>query len=139
MDTNIALTNFFKWMRDQGKSPKTAENYNSRLRHFALEYPELPTDTAIIEQFLKARHETPAHRGMVFKCLQAFYSYLEKVEGIPSPVPSRGPVGRPRKHGRVRASPAATYEFTSAPQPQQLVQGGSVLIKLHIYLHTDGR
>ncbi|GAJ09910.1 unnamed protein product, partial [marine sediment metagenome] len=96
METKEALTRFIKKCEERGLSPETRRTYLSYLRHFADEHPELPTDTPSIEAFLKKRKETPAHRGPVFKKLQAFYSYLEQFEGISSPVPASGPMGRPR-------------------------------------------
>lgn len=124
MDTQSALTRFYKHMKELGRSPKTRDNYNARLRHFALEHPELPTDNPTIEQFLRKRGETPAHRGMVFKTLQAFYSYLEQEEGIPSPVPPKGPMGRPRKHGRVVTAHSAALQVYPPASDSKVVQGG---------------
>ncbi len=97
METTEALTRFIKKCEERGLSPETRRTYYGYLRHFAEEHPQLPTDTKIIDQFLKKRKETPAHRGEYFKRLQAFYSYLEQFEGIKSPVPPKGRVGRPPK------------------------------------------
>ena len=97
MDTKEALTRFLKKCEERGLSDHTRRHYHGYLRHFAEENPELPTDPRIIEAFLKQRKETPGHRGTWFKQLQAFYAYLEQFEGVASPVPPRGPMGRPRK------------------------------------------
>lgn len=118
MNTREALQRFLKKCEESGKSPSTRRNYHGYLRHFADEYPELPLDTRIIEAYLKKRKETPAHRGMHFKCLQALYSYLEKHEGVKSPVPPRGPMGRP---------PKALTNITSpviSPNGEKVVRGG---------------
>jgi len=97
MKTQEALTKFLKSCEERGLSPDTRRTYHGYLRHFVEENPDLPTDPRIIDQFLKVRKETPGHRGAWFKKLQAFYSYLEQFEGIKSPVPPKGPMGRPRK------------------------------------------
>ncbi|MBA7562314.1 Tyrosine recombinase XerC [subsurface metagenome] len=125
MKTQEALTRFLKKCEERGLAPETRRTYYSFLRHFADEHPELPTETKIIEAYLKKRKETPAHRGTVFKKLQAFYSYLEQFEGIKSPVPPRGPMGRPRKVKLVTnpASPEP-YDFSTL-QLKKVVQGGS--------------
>lgn len=97
MKTDEALTRFLKKCEELGKSLSTRRTYHGYLRHFADAAPELPLYTEPIEAYLKYRKETPAHRGYHFKCLQAFYSYLEQYEGIKSPIPPRGPMGRPSK------------------------------------------
>lgn len=120
MKTQEALTRFLKKCEERGLAAETRRKYQSYLRHFVDEHPELPTDPKIIEAFLKKRKETPAHRGPVFKQLQAFYSYLEQFEGIKSPVPPRGPMGRPRKVKLV----TNPYD-PSTLQLKKVVQGGS--------------
>ncbi|MBA7477691.1 Tyrosine recombinase XerC [subsurface metagenome] len=124
MKTQEALTRFFKKCEERGLAPETRRTYYSFLRHFADKHPELPTETKIIEAYLKERKETPAHRGTVFKKLQAFYSYLEQFEGVKSPVPPRGPMGRPRKVKLV-TNPAAVElgDFSTLPN-EKVVQGG---------------
>ena len=132
MKTAEALTRFIKKCEERGLSPNTRRTYYGYLRHFAEENPELPTDTKIIEQYLKKRKETPAHRGDVFKCVQTFYSYLEQFEGIKSPVPPRGPMGRPRKAKAVTILASAPSALAN---PKTSV-GGVLRINLHIYLHS---
>lgn len=125
MKTQEALTMFLQKCEERGLSPETRRKYWSYLRHFVDEHPELPTDTKIIEAFLKKRKETPGHRGDVFKQLQAFYSYLEQFQGIKSPVPPRAPMGRPRK-AKVVTNPAAV-EVVDNPtlQDEKVVKGGT--------------
>ena len=118
METREALTRFLLKCEERGLSPETRRKYQSYLRHFVDEHPDLPTDTDTINQFLKKRKETPGHRGDVFKQLQAFYSYLEQFEGIKSPVPPRGSIGRPRK-----AKPV--INLASALENQKTSSGGS--------------
>jgi integrase/recombinase XerD len=101
MGTEEAIQHYLKWCEDQGKSKNTIRQYAGRLRLFAQECPDLPLHTPTIELYLRRRKETPGHRGMHFKVLQAFYKYLEDVEGITSPVPPKGQVGRPTKAGRL--------------------------------------
>ena len=117
MKTQEALTKFLKSCEERGLSPDTRRTYHGYLRHFVEEYPDLPTDPRIIDQFLKIRKETPGHRGAWFKKLQAFYSYLEQFEGIKSPVPPKGPMGRPRK-----AKPVTN--LASALENQKTSSGG---------------
>lgn len=136
MDTQDALTRYFKYLKDAGRSPATIRAMDYRLRHLAREYPELPLDNDTIEAFLRKRKETPARRGMVFKCVQGFYSFLEREEGIPSPVPSRGPVGRPRKRSRSSSSPRATAELITTVQPHKSVQGGR-FVSASTYISTQ--
>lgn len=127
MKTAEALTRFLKKAEERGLSPNTRRNYYGYLRHFAEEHPDLPTDTRIIEQFLKKRKETPAHRGYYFRMLQAFYSYLEEYEGITSPVPAKGKVGRPRKADAITSfvvDPAQSTLNPSTLIKNKLVMGG---------------
>ncbi|MBA7621555.1 hypothetical protein ES703_28919 [subsurface metagenome] len=135
MNTQELLTSFLKDCEERGLAPETRRTYWSFLRHFVDEHPELPTDTDTINQFLKKRKETPGRRGPVFKKLQAFYSYLVKA-GIleKSPVPPKGLMGRPRK---VKVGATAANPFTALAD-EKLVQGGSVCIDLHVYLHGNG-
>jgi len=133
MKTQEALTRFLKKCEERGLSPETRRTYASHLRHFVDEHPELPTDTKIIEAYLKKRKETPAHRGTVFKKLQAFYSYLEQFEEIKSPVPPRGPMGRPRKVKLVTNPAAEQIGELSTLKNEKVVQGGhSVLTSTSI-------
>lgn len=100
MKTEEALTRFLQKCQELGRSEKTRRQYHGYLRHFADTCPDLPTYPEPIEVYLRNRKETPGHRGMHFSCLQAFYSYLQMYEGIKSPVPPKGPLGRPSKRGR---------------------------------------
>ncbi|GAJ03467.1 unnamed protein product, partial [marine sediment metagenome] len=127
MKTQEALTRFLKKCEERGLSPDTRRTYQGYLRHFADEYPELPTDTKIIEAFLKKRKETPAHRGPVFKKLQAFYSYLEEFEGIKSPVPPSGPMGRPRKVKMVITPGTGQVVENSTMPNEKVVKGGTLV------------
>ena len=116
MKTAEALTRFLKKCEERGLAPETRRTYHGYLRHFAEEYPDLPTDTKTIEQFLKKRKETPARRGSWYKKLQAFYAYLEQFEEVPSPIPAKGKVGRPRKNNPIT-------NLSSLPE-NKLVTGG---------------
>lgn len=138
MKTAEALTRFLKKCEERELSPNTRRNYYGYLRHFAEEHPDLPTDTLTINLYLKKRKETPAHRGYHFRCLQAFYSYLEEFEGITSPVPKKGDVGRPRKVEKI-VSKREELGGTTTLLEEELVRGGSLRLELHIYLHHRSR
>ena len=125
METKEALTRFLIECEERGLSPTTIRHYHGYLRHFANEYPELPTDTRIIELYLKKRKETPAHRGDHFKHLQAFYSYLERIDGIKSPVPAKGPMGRPHKSKLVITPASEQLDGTPPYKKVKVVTGGS--------------
>ncbi|MBA7624690.1 Tyrosine recombinase XerC [subsurface metagenome] len=130
MDTKEALTRFLKNCEERGLSPDTRRVYHTYLRHFADEYPDLPTDTKIIELFLKKRKETPAHRGPVFQKLQAFYTYL-KAAGIidKSPVPPKGPMGRPPKFKKVVENPGTgQLEIATSLYPEKVGKGGTIVL-----------
>jgi hypothetical protein len=133
MKTEEALQKFLKKCEELGKSPSTRRTYYGYLRHFAQECEDLPIYPQAIETYLRHRKETSAHRGYHFKCLQAFYSYLEQYEGIKSPVPPRGPMGRPRKH----KLPGGDDNDFLHPTDRvgKVVRGGSVRINLHLYVH----
>lgn len=124
MNTGDLLQDYLKDAEARGISKSSRQTFWYRLRHFAGAYPELPTSTPIIESFLRARDETPSKRGPIYKCLQAFYSWIEKTHGVKSPVPSKGKVGRPHLY---RLSPKQTTFIASqstTPTPDKLVQGG---------------
>ena len=129
METKELLTSFLKNCEERGLSPETRRTYWTFLRHFVDEHPELPTDTEPIEAFLKKRKETPAHRGDVFKKLQAFYSYLVQA-GIldKSPVPPKGPMGRPRKFKPVAAGSSRPGNPFPALADEKVVQGGTIVL-----------
>ena len=135
MNTQELLTRFLKDCEERGLAPETRRTYYSFLRHFVDEHPELPTDTDTINQFLKKRKETPGRRGPVHRKLQAFYSYLVRA-GIleKSPVPAKGPMGRPRKF-----RPVAADNPLPGLAGEKVGQGGSFVIEIHVYLHGAGR
>jgi len=133
MKTEEALIRFLKKCGERGLASETRRTYYSYLRHFADEHPELPTDTPSIEAFLKKRKETPAHRGPVFKKLQAFYSYLEEFEGITSPVPPRAPMGRPRKVKLVINPGTGQLVENPTMQNEKVVQGGTLVPSASTY------
>lgn len=125
MQTAELLTKFLKECEERSLAPNTRRNYYGYLRHFAEENPELPTDTPTINKFLQKRKETPGHRKHHFKCLQAFYSYLEQTEVIEkSPVPAKGPVGRPRKVKLVSEPGSTELTGRLALPAEKLVRGG---------------
>jgi len=129
MQTSSVLQRFYKACQDKGLTPRSVKNYESYLRHFADDFPELPTDTESIESFLKQRHEGPGRRGQVHKMVQAFYTWLETADGIKSPVPSRGKMGRPPKQRRETNSvDVGTAQF-NLPPADKLVGGGINLSK----------
>ena len=118
MRTQEALTKFLNKCEERGLSDNTRRTYHGYLRYFVVQYPELPTDTKTIEAFLKDRKETPGHRGTMFKKLQAFYAYLEQFEGIESPIPPRGTIGRPRKV-KPANNPGPTAAAPRLPLPEE--------------------
>lgn len=120
MKTADAARRFLEKCRERGLSEETVKTYFARLRHFATAHPELPLGTNKIEAYLKQRGETPARRGKAFNVLQAFYSYLEQFEDIPSPVPARGQRGRPR---RVSAQDKVSAQVQAEVQAALAAQG----------------
>ena len=140
MKTKDAIDRFLKNCQERGLSSSTVAGYQHYLRHFAAEYQELPVLARPINDYLRKRGETPAHRGEVFKRLQAFYSYLEREDNISSPVPPKGQVGRPRKHfakGQV-PQPQPIEDEAPATVEQKISGGGApgfIRLNLHIYLH----
>lgn len=129
MLTQDALQRFYKHCQEKNLAPNTVRGYDTYLRHLADEYPELPTETESIERFLKARKEGPGHRGDMHRRVQAFYSYLAANESIPSPVPARGPMGRPRKDAArqgLRGAESAESGYTGTGK---VVEGGYTVSK----------
>jgi len=124
METAEALTRFLKKGEERGLALATRRKYHYYLRHFQREHPQLPQDTHTIEEFLRKRKETPAHRGDMFKCIQAFYAYLEEYEGIKSPVPPKGKVGRPLKARVEISSQPLDIGPVSTLHKEKLVKGG---------------
>ena len=138
MKTQEALTGFLKECEERGLSPSTRRKYWSFLRHFVDEHPELPTDIPSIEAFLKKRKETPAHRGDMFKCLQAFYAYLDRAGVLETPQMFNRPMGRPRKVKMVINPGSGQLLENSTLPDEKVVKGGyfsPIRIDLHIYLH----
>lgn len=121
MRTQEAVDRFLDKCEERGLAPDSVRVYRTSLKHFVEDFPDLPTDTASIERFLKKHKETPAHRGQVFKRLQAFYSYLVYEDGIKSPVPPSGKVGRPPKQKLVHIQPQATFDEIGVSQNEKLV------------------
>ncbi len=127
MQTTDALQRFYDHCRGKGLSRSTLRGYVTYLKHFEAQYPELPTDQESIERYLIARREGPGHRGDVFKKVQAFYSYLAKEENIPSPVPARGPMGRPKKQRRGYDPGVSTHTLDNMTAFGKVVEGGADL------------
>lgn len=125
MQTTDALQRFYDHCRSKGLTKSTLRGYETYLRHFAVQYPELPTDTESIERYLIARNEGPGHRADVHRKLQAFYSYLQSVENIPSPVPARGPMGRPKKQRRGADPGVSTHAPLNMTPFGKVVEGGA--------------
>jgi len=116
METKEALTRFLLKCEERGLALETRRKYHGYLRHFADEHPIIPETPWTIEQFLKKRGETPSKRGNWFSVLQAFYSYLEEFEGLKSPVPPKGKVGRPPKR-----------KLLPTPDTEQIGEGSTML------------
>ena len=123
METLGALVRFLMKCEERGLSPETVRVYRSCLKQFVQDYPELPTDTRTIEIYLKKHRETPGHRGLLFKRLQALYSYLEEFEGIKSPVPPKGRIGRPAKTPGTRSAMTPSALTSSLPEDENSLQG----------------
>jgi integrase len=130
MSTQEKVQQYLQELQALGKKENTRRQYAGSLRRFAQAFPKLPLKTPIIEDYLKTLKETPAHRGRNYKVLQAFYSYLEKAEGITSPVPSKGAVGRPRKTFREKVPDQWP------PVRESKVVGGKSVIKDRTVLET---
>lgn len=126
MLTKDAIDTFLHSCQDRGLSNETTRTYSSRLKYFAIEYPELPTTTNKVETFLRKRGETPSKRGKVFDVLKAFYSHVEQQHGIPSPVPSKGPVGRPPKRVPRSVQQMCTTDTGRDRINEKLLQGGAL-------------
>ena len=129
--TGELLTKFWEDCRARGLSPSTITGYNTYLKHFAAENPELPTDPEIIEKWLLARGESFQKRGDALKRLQSFYDYLWRIEAVSaSPIPP-GKIGRPRKpvqpkkpRGRPRKLPPAMAYTIAGENTDKVVEGG---------------
>lgn len=117
MKTEEALTRFLKKCEERGLSQETRRTYKGYLQHFSQENLDLPTETKVIENYLKKHKETPAHRGKNYTLIQAFYSYLEQFEGISSPVPAKGKIGRPRKAAAISGF---SMDFETNPENSTL-------------------
>jgi len=142
--TGELLTKFFEDCRARDLSPYTVKSYNTYLRHFASENPELPTSPEIIEKWLSARGESFQNRGDVFARIQAFYAYLDRAAILsPSPIPA-AKMGRPKNppkpkkpRGRPRKQVQPDMVYTVAGENTDKVVGGgqySLIIQATITL-----
>ena len=138
MNTQEAIDRFLKSCNERGLSPATAQRYYYCLRHLPEEIPELPTTTNKIETYLRARGETPSKRGSVFRALQAFFTWLEKQDGTPSPVLPKGPVGRPPRKAQLMHTLIDREKEQGDVLNTKSLQGGSV-IEVHLFIHNRGR
>lgn len=125
LKTQEAINLFLNNCRQRGLSQGTIETRASHLKHFALAYPELPTEYPLIHRFLTRVIKKKSARISIRKTLLAFYSYLQTQNLISTnPIPP-GKVGRPKKEKRNAFS-------------DKLGRGGSGIInriELHIYIH----
>jgi len=120
--TADALERYFAYLIAQGRSPATIHGYRDRLSRFARENPDIPTDAPAINRFLRRHGESRNRRGPLFKALQAFYSYLQSVEGIISPVAPKGPMGRPRLGRKKVVQPAESATPEASMLADKVVQ-----------------
>jgi integrase len=137
MSTLEKVQQYLQELEALGKSGNTRRQYAGSLRRFAQAFQELPLKTPDIETYLRGLKETPAHRGKHYKVLQAFYSYLAKAEGITSPVPSQGTVGRPRKAARLKVPDQWPPIRGQAAPEQKLVIKGKPVIETTTILTMD--
>lgn len=122
--TQEAVNKFIEDCRYRGLAASTIEGWTRKLRHFVLEYPELPTEFGPIDRFLTRVIKKKSARYDIRKTLLAFYKYLQEHQGITNPIPP-GKVGRPKK---------------PAKNLNKLGRGGSDIfrIDLHVFIHGPG-
>lgn len=125
MKTQEAVNKFIEDCRYRGLSASTITSYSGHLKHFVLEFPEVPQDEGMINRFLTRVIKKKAARYNIRKTLLAFYKYLQEHQGIANPIPLRS-AGRPKK---------------TIKSLTKLGGGGSdsnFRVDLHIFIHTPG-
>jgi len=96
MKTQEAVNKFVEDCRYRGLAETTIKGWSSHLRHFVLEFPELPLELGPIDRFLTRVIKKKSARYNIRKTLLAFYKYLEQHQGITNPIPLKS-AGRPKK------------------------------------------
>ena len=99
LKTQEAVNKFLEDCRYRGLAQGTIETRGRQLRHFVLEYPELPTEFGPIDRFLTRVIKKKSARYDIRKTLLALYKYLQEHQGITNPIPP-GKVGRPKKEAK---------------------------------------
>lgn len=125
MKTQEAVNKFLEDCRYRGLAPSTIKGWSSHLRHFVLEFPELPLDLGPIDRFLTRVIKKKSARYNIRKTLLAFYKYLEQQNVCQNPIPLMK-AGRPKK-------PIKSLS--------KLGRGGSDIslrVDLHVFIHGPG-
>lgn len=119
--TQEAVNKFVEDCRYRGLAPSTIETRARQLRHFVLEYPELPIYWGPIDRFLTRVIKKKTARHDIRKTLLALYKYLEQQNVCQNPIPFLK-VGRPKKPDKNQT---------------KLGRGGSDIFRvdLHIFIH----
>jgi len=94
--TQEAVNKFIEDCRYRDLSPHTIKSYAGHLKHFVLEFPEVPQEEGMINRFLTRVIKKKSARYNIRKTLLALYKYLQEHQGITNPIPLKS-AGRPKK------------------------------------------
>lgn len=124
MKTQEAVNKFIEDCRYRGLAQGTIATRGRQLRHFVLEYPELPIYWGPIDRFLTKVIKKKTAKHDIRKTLLALYKFLEQQNVCQNPIPP-GKVGRPKKPDKNQT---------------KLGMGGSdsFRVDLHVFIHGPG-
>ena len=86
--TEKAVADFLHNRQALNRKPTTIEWYQGLLKRFADSYSKLPTDPALIEEFLGKIQGEPETRHAYYRCLKALYRFICKRHKIRNPMES---------------------------------------------------
>ncbi len=100
MKTQAAIQSFLYNRRSLNRRPTTIRWYEKTLKHFALEYSELPTEPEEIERFLVTvvPDEKEEARHAYYRSLKAFYRFICRRHRIPNPMEL---IDAPARHKKI--------------------------------------
>jgi len=96
LTTQEAVNKFMEDCRYRGLAQGTIGKWSGHLKHFVLEFPELPIELGPIDRFLTSVIKKKSARYNIRKTLLAFYKYLEQHHICQNPIPLKS-AGRPKK------------------------------------------
>ena len=115
----IAIRDFLRSRQAKGLSTNTIRWYSGILRSFSMYSKKLPKEPSKIEDFLINQNCGDERRHGYYRCLRAFYKFLDRRCNAPNPILKIDPpVRKPKQPGFLL--PAQIYKLMACPHPPKI-------------------